>query len=358
MKSSATGRAHYGVIEHYRSFLPVTPSTPVITLLEGDTPLIPAKYLADRLGVKVQIYFKYEGLNPTASFKDRGMTVAVSKAIERGAKAVLCASTGNTSASAAAYAVRGGLHCAVLIPDGKIALGKLAQALIHGARVIQISGNFDVALRLAREVCQSHPITLVNSLNPDRLEGQKTAAFEIVDVLGDSPDLHCIPVGNAGNISAYWKGYQEYKAHGRCTRVPRMWGFQASGAAPLVRGHAIEKPETLATAIRVGNPASWKLATMAIEESGGLVDEVTDEEILEAYRYLASQEGIFAEPASAASIAGLIKQAQKGLLKEGQIIVCTLTGHGLKDPDTATQIMKVTAPIPPEKSAVLKAIGL
>ncbi len=352
------GQNRSGIIEHYRAFLPVTKNTPVITLLEGDTPLIPAKYLPEKLGVPVKVFFKYEGLNPTGSFKDRGMTMAVSKAVERGAKAILCASTGNTSASAAAYAARAGIQCAVLIPEGKIALGKLAQALIHGARVIQISGNFDDALRLARDISQSHPMTLVNSINPDRLEGQKTAAFEIVDVLGEAPDIHCIPVGNAANIAAYWMGYQEYKPHGRAAKIPRMWGFQASGAAPLVHGKIVEKPETIATAIRIGNPASWKLATSALEASQGLVDEVTDDEILDAYRFLAEKEGIFAEPASAASVAGLLKQAKKGLLKAGATIVCTLTGHGLKDPDTATKIKQLPAPIKPEKSAVLKAIGL
>ncbi len=355
---SAFRPPHLGVIERYRAYLPVTEKTPVITLLEGDTPLIPARYLPELLGVDVKVYFKFEGLNPTGSFKDRGMTMAVSKAVEKGAKAVLCASTGNTSAAAAAYAARAGIRCAVLIPEGKIAAGKLAQALIHGAQVVQIAGNFDEALKLAVEISRTHPIALVNSINPDRIEGQKTAAFEVIDVLGDAPDIHCTPVGNAGNITAYWKGYQEYKMHGLSTRLPRMWGFQASGAAPIVRGHIVEKPETIATAIRIGNPASWKGALSTREQSQGMIDEVTDDEILGAYRFLASREGVFGEPASAAPVAGLIKSAKKGLLKSGQIIVCTLTGHGLKDPDTATKMMKLPAPVRPQMDLVLKAIGL
>jgi threonine synthase len=355
---SAVGNPRQGVIERYRRYLPVSTHTPVITLLEGDTPLIPARYLPDLLGVQVRVYFKYEGLNPTGSFKDRGMTMAVSKAIENQAKAILCASTGNTSASAAAYAARAGIRCAVLIPEGKIALGKLAQALVHGATVIPIAGNFDEALKMAIAISESHPIVLVNSVNPNRIEGQKTAAFEIVDALGDAPDIHCIPVGNAGNITAYWKGYQEYHQHGISTRKPFMWGFQAAGAAPIVVGHVIEKPETIATAIRIGNPASWKGALAVREESKGLIDSVTDDEILEAYRFLASREGIFAEPAAAASVAGLKKCAGKGMLKKGQTIVCTLTGHGLKDPDTATKVQTLPPPVKPEKAAVLKALGL
>jgi threonine synthase len=347
-----------GVIERYRAYLPVTDRTPVITLLEGDTPLIPSRYLPGVLGVDVKVYYKFEGLNPTGSFKDRGMTVAVSKAVERGAKVILCASTGNTSASAAAYAARAGIGCAVLIPEGKIALGKLAQALLHGAKVVAIQGNFDKALALAREITQSHPMTLVNSVNPDRIEGQKTAAFEIIDVLGEAPDIHCLPVGNAGNITAYWKGYREYKARARSSRVPKMWGFQASGAAPIVKGRRVEDPQTVATAIRIGNPASWQGAIAARDESGGLIDEVTDDQILEAYRFVASRDGLFGEPASAASIAGLIQCARKGMLKAGQTIVCTLTGHGLKDPDTATQVKSLPTPVPAETRAVLKAIGL
>jgi len=346
-----------GVIERYLTYLPVTEKTPVITLLEGNTPLIPSRYLPDLLGVDVKIYFKFEGLNPTGSFKDRGMTLAVSKAVENGAKAILCASTGNTSASASAYAARAGIRCAVLIPEGKIALGKLAQALIHGAKVIQIAGNFDEALALARDISQSHPIALVNSVNPDRIEGQKTAAFEIIDALGEAPDIHCIPVGNAGNITAYWKGYQEYHARRLSSRLPKMWGFQAAGAAPIVQGKIVEKPETIATAIRIGNPASWKAAAAARDESHGMIDAVTDEEILEAYRFLAGREGVFAEPASAASVAGLIKRG-RGVLKKGQTIVCTLTGHGLKDPDTATKVSTLPPPLGPNKALVLKAIGL
>lgn len=358
MKEAGLHLTRAGVIERYRSYLPVTDKTPIVSLCEGQTPLIPSRYLAEHLGIQADIYFKYEGLNPTGSFKDRGMTLAVSKAVERGSRAILCASTGNTSASAAAYAARAGIQCAVLIPEGKIALGKLAQALMHGARVIQIRGNFDDALTLARDISQSHPIALVNSVNPDRLEGQKTAAFEIVDALGEAPDIHCIPVGNAANIAAYWKGYQEYKTKGHSHPSPHLWGFQASGAAPIVRGHVVEKPETVATAIRIGNPASWTLATAAMADSKGRCDEVTDEEILQAYQFLASREGVFAEPASAASVAGLMKSARLGLVPSGARIVCTLTGHGLKDPDTATQIHAIPAPIAPEKSAVIKAIGL
>jgi threonine synthase len=347
-----------GVIDRYRSYLPVTEKTPVITLLEGNTPLIPARHLPEVLGIDAKIFFKFEGMNPTGSFKDRGMTVAVSKALESGAKVVLCASTGNTSASAAAYAARAGIRCVVLIPEGKIALGKLAQALIHGAQVVQISGNFDEALALAREISNSYPIALVNSVNPHRIEGQKTASFEIVDVLGEAPDIHCIPVGNAGNITAYWKGYKEYHERGLAKRLPRLWGFQASGAAPIVRGRIVPKPETIATAIRIGNPASWKGAEAARDESKGLIDEVTDEEILEAYRLMASREGVFGEPASAASVAGLLRCAKKGLVKSGQTIVCTITGHGLKDPDTATKVQNLPPPIKPEMKAVLRAIGI
>lgn len=347
-----------GVIENYRAYLPVSAKTPVITLHEGNTDLIPARHLPKLLGVDVAVYFKFEGLNPTGSFKDRGMTLAVSKAVENGAKAILCASTGNTSASAAAYAARAGIACAVLIPEGKIALGKLAQALMHGARVVQIKGNFDKALTLAREVCRTHPIALVNSVNPDRIEGQKTAAFEVIDALGDAPDLHCIPVGNAGNITAYWKGYREFKAAKKSTRLPKMWGFQAAGAAPLVHGETVENPETIATAIRIGNPASKDGALDARDSSSGMIDEVTDEEILEAYHFLASREGVFGEPASAASVAGLMKCAKRGLLKAGQKIVCVITGHGLKDPDTATKRQRAPEAIQPTLEAVVRAIGL
>src|SRR5438552_7953920 len=294
-----------GVIEEYRSFLPVDDDTPVVTLLEGGTPLLPAPRLSERMNARVLL--KFEGLNPTGSFKDRGMTMAISKAVEEGAKAVVCASTGNTSASAAAYASRAGLSCAVLIPEGHIALGKLAQALIHGARVLQVRGNFDEALSIVRDLGERAPITVVNSVNPYRIEGQKTAAFEIVDVLGDAPDVHCIPVGNAGNITAYWKGYREFQDAGRVTKLPRMLGFQAAGAAPIVEGHPIEHPDTIATAIRIGNPASWYGATAAAAESGGVIAAVTDEEILDAYRFLAQTEPVFCEPASGASVAGLRK---------------------------------------------------
>lgn len=353
----ATHPAHWpGIIERYRSYLPVTPQTPVITLLEGNTPLIPARFLAAHIGVEASIYFKFEGLNPTGSFKDRGMTMAVSKAVEKGAKAVLCASTGNTSASAAAYAARAGISCIVLIPQGYIAAGKMAQALIHGAKVVPIEGNFDSALVLAKSITTSHPITLVNSVNPDRLQGQKSAAYEIVDALGDAPDVHCIPVGNAGNITAYWMGYNDYRADGHAQRLPHMWGFQAAKAAPIVDGHVIDQPETVATAIRIGNPASWKPALEARDASKGAIEKVSDEEILAAYQFLASREGVFCEPASAASVAGLIKYG-KQRLKNGQTVICTLTGHGLKDPDTATKVRPLPAPVKAEPEAVLRAMG-
>ncbi|MBV8693077.1 MAG: threonine synthase, partial [Actinobacteria bacterium] len=318
-----------GLIEEYRQFLPVTDATPVVTLLEGNTPLLPAPRVSERAGADV--YLKFEGLNPTGSFKDRGMTMAISKAVEEGAKAVVCGSTGNTSASAAAYAARAGLTCAVLIPEGHIALGKLAQALIHGARVLQVTANFDACLNIVRELGEKAPVTVVNSVNPYRIEGQKTGAFEIVDALGKAPDYHCIPVGNAGNITAYWKGYREYQDAGRVSRLPRMLGFQAAGAAPIVEGHPIDNPETIATAIRIGNPASWYGATAAASESGGAITAVTDEEILAAYRYLAQEESVFCEPASAASVAGLLKA---GVPSKANV-VCVLTGHGLKDPDIA-----------------------
>lgn len=326
-----------GIIDRYRSFLPVSKSTPVITLGEGNTPLIKLHgALAE--AVSVDLYVKYEGLNPTGSFKDRGMTMAVTKAVEEGSTTVMCASTGNTSASAAAYARRAGLDAVVLIPEGNIALGKLSQALMHGARVIAIRGNFDDALRLVRELTEKHPITLVNSVNPYRIEGQKTAAFEICDELGGkAPDFLAIPVGNAGNITAYWKGFKEYQAAGRSSSLPRMLGFQAAGAAPIVDGHPIANPETLATAIRIGNPASWQGATTARDESNGLIDKVTDEEIIEAYSLLA-REGVFCEPASAASVAGVLKLARSGYFSGGEQVVCVLTGHGLKDPDQALAV--------------------
>ncbi len=336
-----------GVIEEYRAFLPVDDATPVVSLLEGDTPLVPAPRLSERLDA--QVWLKFEGANPTGSFKDRGMTMAISKAVEEGAKAVVCASTGNTSASAAAYAARAGLTCAVLIPEGHIALGKLAQALVHGARVLQVRGNFDQALTIVRELPSKAPVTVVNSVNPYRIEGQKTGAFEVVDVLGDAPDVHCIPVGNAGNITAYWRGYCEYKAAGHATRLPRMLGFQAAGAAPIVLGHPVEHPETIATAIRIGNPASWYSATAAASESGGAIAAVTDEEILAAYRFLAEQESVFCEAASAASVAGLLQTG----VPSGSTVVCVLTGHGLKDPDLAISQISVPMVVEPDLDTIL-----
>jgi threonine synthase len=341
-----------GVIEEYRTFLPVSEATPVVTLQEGGTPLLPASRLSERVGAAV--WLKVEGANPTGSFKDRGMTVAISKALEEGAKAVVCGSTGNTSASAAAYAARAGLTCAVLIPEGYIALGKLAQALIHGARVLQIRANFDVALDIVRRLGDSAPVTVVNSINPYRIEGQKTGAFEIVDVLGDAPHFHCIPVGNAGNITAYWKGYREYQDAGRASRLPRMLGFQAAGAAPIVEGRPIDNPETVATAIRIGRPASWYGATAAAAESGGGIAAVTDDEILAAYRYLAQAESVFCEPASAASVAGLLKTG----VPPGSTVVCVLTGHGLKDPDIAISQIAVPTAVDPEIRAVRAELGV
>lgn len=329
-----------GIINGYREFLPVTDDTPVITLNEGNTPLIKALNIPQNAGLDVEIFLKFEGLNPTGSFKDRGMTLAISKAVESGAKAVICASTGNTSASAAAYAARAGIKSFVLIPEGKIALGKLSQALIHNAVVLQTSGNFDTALSLVKKLVELYPMTLVNSINPFRLEGQKSAAFEVCDRLGAAPDFHALPVGNAGNITAYWKGYKEYNQAGKISSLPRMLGFQAEGAAPIVKGRPLEKPETVATAIRIGNPASWKSATAARDESNGLIDSVTDEEILSAYNLIASSEGIFCEPASAASVAGVLKLHKKGFFSKGQTVVCTLTGHGLKDPDIVFRVVR------------------
>ncbi|WP_213456702.1 threonine synthase [Rhizomonospora bruguierae] len=329
-----------GLIEAYRDRLPVTGTTPVVTLYEGNTPLLPAPVLSQRTGCDV--YLKVEGANPTGSFKDRGMTVAVSKAIEQGSKAVICASTGNTSASAAAYAARAGLTCAVLVPQGKIALGKLAQALVHGAKLLQVSGNFDDCLALAGKLSQDYPVALVNSVNVDRLHGQKTAAFEIVEALGDAPDIHCLPVGNAGNIAAYWMGYGEDFETGRAARRPRMFGFQASGAAPIVRNEVVREPSTIATAIRIGNPASWAKALDARDASGGLIDAVTDRDILNAYRLLAREVGVFVELGSAASVAGLLQRSAAGDVPRGSTVVCTVTGHGLKDPEWAIS----TAPNP------------
>jgi threonine synthase len=353
---SAHGRAERpgwrGVIEEYRDHLPVSASTPVVTLLEGGTPLLPAPRLSARVGARVLL--KVEGANPTGSFKDRGMTVAISKAAEEGAKAVVCASTGNTSASAAAFAARAGLTCAVLIPEGHIALGKLAQALIHGAMVLQVRGNFDQSLAIVRLLGERAPVTVVNSVNPYRIEGQKSGAFEIVDELGDAPDVHCIPVGNAGNITAYWKGYLEYKAAGRSTRLPRMLGFQAAGAAPIVLGHPVEHPETIATAIRIGNPASWYPAAAAASESGGAIAAVTDEQILAAWRILAEEESVFCEAASAASVAGLLATG----VPAGSTVVCVLTGHGLKDPDLAISQIQVPTAIEAGLDAIVAELGV
>ena len=326
-----------GVIREYADRLPMLAGAPVVTLGEGGTPLIPAAHLSELTGA--QVWVKYEGLNPTCSFKDRGMTAAISHAAARGAKAVVCASTGNTSASAAAYATKAGMRCAVLVPDGKIAMGKLSQAIAHGAEIVQVEGNFDDCLTVARKLGEAYPIELVNSVNPARIEGQKTAAFEVVDALGDAPDIHVLPVGNAGNITAYWRGYrenaQESDQPGPATKLPRMFGYQAAGAAPLVLGHPVDQPETVATAIRIGNPASWDQAIAARDESGGLIDSVTDEEILAAHRLLSSREGVFVEPGSAASIAGLLKAAGQGRIPAGATVVCTVTGHGLKDPQWA-----------------------
>ena len=347
-----------GLIEHYREFLPVSDKTPVVTLHEGNTPLIPADSLNAITGL--QVFLKYEGLNPTGSFKDRGMTMAISKAKEKKATVVMCASTGNTSASAAAYAARAGMKCVVLIPNGNIALGKLAQAMIHKAQVIAIEGNFDDALNLVKDVTANYPVELVNSLNPFRIEGQKTAAFEICDFLGDAPEFHAIPVGNAGNITAYWKGYKEYKLAGRSQSLPKMLGFQAAGSAPIVHNRIIENPETIATAIRIGNPASWKTAVEARDESKGLIDAVTDEEILEAYHLLAETTGVFVEPGSAASVAGIIKLAKAGYFKNHaqERIVCTVTGHGLKDPKTAMHDLPMPVVVQADRKAILNEIGL
>jgi threonine synthase len=334
-----------GVLREYRDYLPVTDKTPYITLYEGNTPLIYARHISKELGVKV--YLKYEGMNPTGSFKDRGMVVAIAKAMEEGARTVICASTGNTSASASAYSAVAGLKSIVLIPEGAIALGKLAQALTYGAQVIAIKGNFDSALNLVREAGKRFPVTIVNSINPYRIEGQKTASFEICDVLNDAPDYLFIPVGNAGNITAYWKGFKEYRVNGKIQRLPKMMGFQAEGAAPIVRGHPIENPETIATAIRIGNPASWNSAVLAAKESGGIIDMVSDEEILYAYKFTASMEGIFIEPSSSASVAGLIKYVKEGKIEKDSTVVCVLTGHGLKDPDTAVKSASPPIIIPP-----------
>jgi threonine synthase len=353
-----------GVILRYRKYLPVTSKTPVVTLLEGNTPLIEAPQISSKLGDKFRVYLKYEGLNPTGSFKDRGMTVAVSKAKEQGQKAVICASTGNTSASAAAYAQRAGLKCIVVIPEGAIALGKLAQALLHGAKVIAVKGNFDDALCLVKEISREYPVRLVNSLNPHRIEGQKTASFEVVDYLGKAPVFHSLPVGNAGNITAYWKGYKEYYSNKKIARLPIMLGFQAKGSSPIVEDRIFRNPKTLATAIRIGNPASWQKAIEARDESGGLIRAVTDNQIINAYKMLAEKEGVFVEPASAASVAGLFKLKREGFFSEftkknKEInIVCTLTGHGLKDPQLAVEKVKPPKAVEATVQAVAKMAAI
>jgi len=348
-----------GIIDRYARFLPVTDATPVITLREGNTPLIRADHFVAAIGGKFELWLKYEGLNPTCSFKDRGMTVAVSRAKERGARVVMCASTGNTSASAAAYAARAKMQCVVLLPHGNIAIGKLAQALMYGATTIAVEANFDGALRIVRELGQIAGVEVVNSVNPDRIQGQKTAAFEICDQLGRAPDFHFLPVGNAGNITAYWKGFKEYFATGQSKGLPRMSGWQAAGAAPIVEGHPIENPTTVATAIRIGDPASWQGAVNAIKESCGQIDKVTDEEILAAYKLVARTEGIFGEPASCAPLAGLIQCMKANTIPEGSLITATVTGHGLKDPDTAIKTAGFEpVVVEPRKEAVMKAIGL
>ena len=354
-----------GVIERYRAYLPVSPKTPVVTLLEGNTPLILSRALSRRVGRHAEVYLKYEGMNPTGSFKDRGMTLAISKAVEAKSMAVLCASTGNTSASASAYAARAGLRSIVLIPSGAIALGKLSQALIHGARVAAVEANFDACLALVKSMAQMYPVTLVNSINPYRIEGQKTCAFEICDALGRAPDYHITPVGNAGNITAQWKGYREYRRLGKIAHLPVLLGFQAEGAAPLVKGHVVKTPRTIATAIRIGNPASWQGAIAARDESRGSIQAVSDREILEAYRLLASEDGVFVEPASAASVAGLLKLVQVGYFtrqgrnrKKPLTLVCILTGHGLKDPERAIKSIRLAKPLPPSLSVIRKAVGL
>ena len=344
-----------GIIHRYRERLPVSDTTPVVTLDEGDTPLIHSSRLSDE--VEATVWLKNEGLNPTGSFKDRGMTVAISKALEEGSVAVVCASTGNTAASAAAYAARAGLRCGVVVPRGKVALGKMAQALVHGARIVEVDGNFDAALRLTQRLADDHPITLVNSVNPYRIEGQKTGAFEVVEALDRAPDIHVMPVGNAGNITAYWRGYRELVESGSVPSTPRMHGFQAAGAAPLVLGRPIEDPETVATAIRIGNPASWDGAIDAATGSGGAIEAVTDDEIIAAYHSLA-HEGLFVELASAASVAGLRKLHEAGRIESGSTVVCVLTGHGLKDPDTAIRSGGAPARVPVDEEAVLAALGL
>ena len=350
--------ARLPLIERYRDFLPVTDSTPIVSLLEGYTPLLRADRLAAKISDKITLYVKFEGMNPTGSFKDRGMTMAISKAVEAGSKATICASTGNTAASAAAYSARAGLVCAVILPKGEVALGKVSQSMMHCAKVIAVDGNFDDALRIVREITDNYPITLVNSLNPFRIEGQKTGAFEICDDLGRPPTYHAIPVGNAGNITAYWAGYKAYREAGVIDRLPIMLGFQAAGAAPIVEGRPIPNPKTIATAIRIGNPASWKQAVAARDESGGLIEKVTDEEITDAQKLLAATEGVFCEPASAASVAGIIKKAREGFFKDKCEVVCILTGHGLKDPERAIAICPPFIELPPDTEAVAREINL
>ncbi len=357
-------KPYKGVIERYKKYLPVTKKTPFVSLLEGNTPLVHTPKISKMLGDNFKVYLKYEGLNPTGSFKDRGMTLAISKAKEEEVKAVICASTGNTSASAAAYSARADLKCIVVIPEGKIALGKLAQALIHNAKVIAVKGNFDQALEVVKEISENYPVRLVNSINPHRIEGQKTASFEVCDYLGQAPDFHFLPVGNAGNITAYWKGYKEYKSYKKINRLPKMCGFQAKGSAPIVKGYPIKKPKTIATAIRIGNPASWKYALSAKKESKGMIDMVSDAQILSAYKLLAKTEGVFVEPASAASVAGLLLMDKKGFFdklkgkKKEITIVCTLTGHGLKDPQVAIKSIKTPPIVKADTKTVLKTAGI
>jgi threonine synthase len=345
-----------GVLLQYKKYLPITRNTPMFSIGEGDTPLVKCDKFAKKYGCG-ELYFKLEGCQPTGSFKDRGMVMAVAKAVEAGSKAIICASTGNTSASAAAFAAYCGLECIIVIPGGKIAMGKLLQAIVYGAKIIAIDGNFDKALDIVRSLSERNPVTLVNSLNPYRIEGQKTAAFEIIDVLGDAPDYLFLPVGNAGNITAYWKGFVEYYKAGKSTKKPKMYGFQAEGAAPIVRGHAIEKPETVATAIRIGNPASWQKAVAARDESGGIIDMVSDDEILTAQKIMASGAGVFGEPASAAPLAGLIKLTQQGKKFSKQVIVCVVTGNGLKDTETALKKAPKIPELPADIKAVEKALG-
>ena len=346
-----------GLIREFGDFLPQVDAESVVTLLEGNTPLLDSKNLGDIIG-DIRLLLKYEGLNPTGSFKDRGMTLAVSRAKQEGSKAVICASTGNTSASASAYAARAGMKAFVLVPEGAVAKGKLSQAIMHGATVLQVKGNFDEALGIVKEITKVYPITMVNSLNPMRIEGQKTGAFEVCEHLGHAPTYHFLPVGNAGNITAYWRGYKEYHDKGLTANLPKMMGFQAEGAAPIVNGKIVEEPKTVATAIRIGNPASWEAAVKARDESDGVIDMVSDDEIISAYKLLASREGIFCEPASAASLAGVIKLKSEGVLNDGDTVVCTLTGHGLKDPDTALTTSEEPRIVEPDVVKIVEMMGI